>query len=181
MRTLSGNDCQEVGDWSCTVMSGVCRDSLFQFKAGGVGMQIDDREFFVTGITYIQKSKHHILVFLFIKHVMQNAVRYPWADAFLQHSTTPHAHNLRLLKSNPPIMTLSSIQSIGNSRSLTLKQTSIIHSSTSNTTKDWHKQRDYKVKPCSSENFTSVDECREDSGAKVTSWVDSLANLSARG
>jgi hypothetical protein len=59
--------------------------------------------------------------------------------AMMPFSTTPHAHNIHSLNSNPPIMTLSSIQRISNSRPLTLKQTSIIHSSTSNATKNRHK------------------------------------------
>jgi hypothetical protein len=71
-------------------------------------------------------------------------------------------------------MTLSSIQSISNSRPFTLKQTSIIHSSTCNATKDGHEQRDHKVKPCSSEDFATIDERRENSGSKVTGWVDGL-------
>jgi hypothetical protein len=72
MRTLSGNNCQEMGGWSCTVVSGVCRDSLFQFKAGGVRMQIEDKTFICqSGIKYIQRSRHHILILLLIKHVMQ--------------------------------------------------------------------------------------------------------------
>jgi hypothetical protein len=80
-----------------------------------------------------------ILVFLLIKYVMQMQIHQFVIHAMMPFSTTPHAHNIHSLNSNPPIMTLSSIQSISNSRPLTLKQTSIIHSSTCNTTKNRYK------------------------------------------
>lgn len=55
-------------------------------------------------------------------------------------------------------MTLGSIHSISNSRSLALEHESIVNSSTNNATKDGHKQRDDEVEALGGEDFAAVDD-----------------------
>jgi hypothetical protein len=65
--------------------------TFLRFNAEGIGMQIDDRASFVTGIKFIQKSKHHSRL---SSHQTCDAnanpsVRYPCDDAFFNNSSCP--------------------------------------------------------------------------------------------
>lgn len=77
----------------------------------------------------------------------------------LIHASFVIIHNtISLLQSNSSIMTLGSIHSISDSRSLALKHESIVNSSTNNATKDGHEKRDDEIEALGGEDFAAVDD-----------------------
>lgn len=93
------------------------------------------------------------------------------------HTHTPHLIIQPQLAIRVAKPLLSPVNSIGDSGTLAVEQESIVHDGADEASEHGSKKRNEAVVASSSEDLSAVDDGGEESGTKVTGWVDGLRRV----